>query len=241
MDYRHFKRNPNKVRAACKVGSDGSVIATRPSKLYFPERFLEKQLAVIGAQNYVVGIFAHVVDDTYFATFLGAAMVHVEPTAIATVKFGDDTYLELGFDPGARILVNQEVVQDGMLTYRIYDEIISKGHTPWYMSYDDLIKLLFTANDLAGVNLLANHAMLELNAAAVSRNAANMNQYYRHFIKSYEDILAHPPATIPLMSVSYGTTNTVSRIMGSYWEQGINSALVNPATKVENIERLLRT
>jgi hypothetical protein len=241
MDARQFKRDPEKVRQACAVGADGSVVALKHSKIYIPERFVEKQLAVIGAQNYIVGIFAHVVEDEFYAVFLGAAMIHVEPTSVATVKFGEDSYLELSFDPGARIIVTQEVIQDRILTYRIYDETISKGHVPWYLDYDDRIMLLFTADRLAGVRMLNNHAMLELNAAATSRDPANINRYYRHAVTSYDDVANHPPTTIPLMSVSYGTTNTVSRIMGSYWEQGIASALVNPSTKVENIERLLRS
>lgn len=241
MDARHLKRDPDKVRAACTVGQDGSVVALKPTKIYFPERFIEKQLATIGAQNYVVGLFAHVVEDQYYAVFLGAAMVHVEPTSIATVKFGDDSYLEMSFDPGARILTSQETVQDRLLTYRMYDEVISKGHAPWYLNYDDCIRLLYTADSLAGVGMLRNHAMLELNAAAICRDPKNINRYYRHAVQSYDDVAAHQPTIIPLMSVSYGTTNTVSRIMGSYLEQGIASSLVNPSTKVENIERLLRT
>ncbi len=198
-------------------------------------------MAEIGAQTYIVGIFAQVVDDKYYAVFLGAAMFHVEPTAIVTVKMDGDTYLELQFDPGARILVSQEVVQEDLITYRIYDEIISKGHMPWYMGYDDRIQLLFSADKLAGVGMLANHAVLELNAAAISRDSADINRYYRHAIKSYEDILTKPPTTIPLMSVSYGTTDTTSKVMGSYFEQGLNSALTNPSTQVQNIERLLRS
>lgn len=241
MHASQFTRDPEKVRQACAVGDDGSVVALKPSKIYIPERFVEKQLAVIGAQNHIVGVFAHVVDDKYYAVFLGVAMVAVEPTAISTVKFDDDSYLELSFDPGARILVSQEVVKDKILTYRIYDEMISKGHMPWYLGYDDRIQLLYTADALSGMGMLSNHAMLELNAAAISRDPANINTYYRHAVKSYADMEAHPPSTIPLMSVSYGTTNTVSRLMGSYFEQGVNSALVNPSTKVENIERLLRS
>lgn len=235
-----FVRNAEKVKAACKEGNDGSIIAVKPTKIYVPERFVEKQLVIVGAETFIVGIFAQVVEDKYYAVFLGAAMFHVEPTSIATVKFNGDSYLELSFDPGARILVSQEVVQDRLITYRIYDEIISKGHMPWYMGYDDRIQLLFTADRLAGVGMLANHAMLELNAAAISRAPANINQYFRHAVENYEEVDHQLPTTIPLMSVSHGTTNTVSRIMGSYLEQGLNSSLINPSTQVQNIERLLR-
>jgi hypothetical protein len=240
MDTTHFVRDPERVRKACREANDGSVVAVKPTKIVIPERFIEKQLAEIGAETYIVGIWAQVVEDKYFAVFLGTAMFHVEPTSIATVKYDGDSYLELSFDPGARILVSQEVVQDRLITYRIYDEVISKGHMPWYLGYDDRIRLLFTADKLAGVGMLSNHAMLELNAAAISRDPDNIARYYRHFVQDFKDLEQHPPLTIPLMSVSYGTTNTTSRLLGSYFEQGLNSSLVNPSTQVENIERLLR-
>lgn len=240
MDFRQFRRDPAKVQAACKEGNDGSVIALKKTVIYVPERYVEKQLAVIGAQTFIVGVFAQVVDDAY-AVFLGAAMVQVEPTSIATVKFGDETYLELSFDPGARVIVTQEVVQDKILTYRMYDEFISKGHAPWFLSYDDKIQVLFTSDELAGVKLMENHAMLELNAAATCRDPADINRYYRHGITDFHYVDTKAPINIPLMSVAYGTTNTVSRLMGSYWDQGVDSALVNPSSEVENIERLLRS
>lgn len=241
MSPHRYKRDPEKVRQACAVGEDGSVTALKPTKIIIPEQFVENGLAEIGAQVKVAGIFAHIVDDEYYAVFLGITMLTMEPTAITTVKFDDTSYLELAFDPGARIVTTREVVMDKMLCYRVYDEMISKGHMPWYLSYDDRVSLLFTADALSGMPLLSNHAMLELNAAAISRDPKNINSYYRHAVKSYADMEAHPPTTVALMSVSYGTTNTVSRLMGSYFEQGTDSALANPSTKVENIERLLRS
>lgn len=241
MDSRQFIRDPDKVRAACRSANDGSVIAVKPSKIYLPERFLEKQLASVGAVNYIAGLFAHVVEDRYYAVFRGVCMVRTEPTSIASVKFGEEAYLEFSFEPGARILVTQEVVQERILTYNFDDEVIAKGHVPWYCSYEDVMMLLFTADRLAGVGMLKNHALLELNAAAICRDPANVARYYRHTVSTYEDTVVRPPRSIPLMSVSYGTTDTVSRITGSYFEDGINSSLASPSDKVQNIERLLRT
>jgi len=234
-------RDAEAVKAACKEGTNGSIVALKPSKLIFPERFLEKNLATIGLRSYVVGCFAHVVEDRHYAVFLATAMVEVKPSAIATIKIDGDSYVEMGFEPGDTLLVAQEAIEDKLLTYQIYNELISKGHMPWYMHYDDRIKLLFTANALAGVNLLSNHAMLELNAAAISRDPKDINRFYRHAVESYAQADRDTPISISLMNVSYGTTNAASRLMGAYWEQGLNSELANPSTQVENVERLLRT
>jgi hypothetical protein len=236
-----LKRDVARVKASYKQGNDGSIIATKPTKLIFPERFLEKSLAEIGVRSYVAGCFAHVVEDEVYAVVLAVAMIEVKPSSIATIKIEGDSYIEMSFEPGDRLIVQQEAIQDKFMAFHMYNEIISKGHVPWYLHYDDRIKLLFTANKLAGMDLLSNHGVLELNAAAISRDPKDINRFYRHAVESYAQADKDTPISISLMSVSYGTTNATSRLMGAYWEQGLNSELANPSTQVENVERLLRT
>ena len=236
-----LKRDVAKVKASYREGNDGSIIALKPTKIIFPERFLEKNLAEIGLRSYVAGCYAQVVDDTDYAVVLAVAMLEVKPSSIATIKIDGDSYIEMSFEPGDTILVQQEAIQDKFMAFHMYNELISKGHMPWYMHYDDRIKLLFTANQLAGMELISNHGVLELNVAAISRDPKNINQFYRHAVESYAQADKDIPISISLMSVSYGTTNAVSRLMGAYWEQGLNSELANPSTQVENVERLLRT
>ena len=239
MDIRSLKRDADYVRKATAEGDDGSVIALKPSKIYFPERFLERQMATVADTTTVVGIFAHVVDDRY-SVFIANARVRLAPDAIATVKIDGDSYLELSFDAGSVILTTQEVVQDQIITYLIYNEMLAGGHYPWYLNYDDRMMLLYTSRRLAGVNLTSSHAMLELVVAATSRDPRDVSKYYRHTVDSYSDLTTRPPRAIKFMSVSLGTTNTTSRIMGAHFEQGLNSALVFPSTKVEKLEELLR-
>ena len=76
-------------------------------------------------------------------------------------------------------------------------------------------------------------------AAAITRDSANRAKYYRHTLSDLpsED---RPPTFIPLRSVTYGATNTTAKLMGSYWNDGLTSALVNPSEKTERIEQLLR-
>jgi hypothetical protein len=240
MDPRSFKRDAAFVRKACHKGDDGSIIALKPTVIYLPERFLEKSLAEPGSHMRIYGLFAHCVGDRY-AVYNGCCMVQVEPTTVTTIKLDQHAYLRLQFEVGARVLVASEVIQDRGLPYRIYEEILSTGHVPWYVNYDDKLKLLHTANRLANLNMLGSHAVLELNAAATSRDPKDIARYYRHTIQDYSDLEARPPTHIPLMSVTLSATNTNSRLMGSYFDQGMTSALAYPSTEVENVERLLRT
>jgi len=77
-------------------------------------------------------------------------------------------------------------------------------------------------------------------AAAIARNPNQRTEYFRH---SLDDTAVKPtnaPAWIALRNISLGATNTQARLMGSYWADGLTSALTNPSTRVERIEQLLR-
>jgi hypothetical protein len=58
MDWSRWTRSPEKVRAALKEQPDNSVVTSKPLKIYVPKRFMEKQLAQVAAEIYIVGIFA---------------------------------------------------------------------------------------------------------------------------------------------------------------------------------------
>ena len=240
MDWSRWTRSPEKVRAALKEQPDNSVVTSKPLKIYVPKRFMEKQLAQVAAEIYIVGIFAMVVDDTYYGVSTVNAMMRIKPTSIATGKFVHESYLEFQFDPGSVVIANTLLIKNDVLVYKIFDEIVAKGHTPWYVGYEDLAKLFASAEKHAGVKLKNSHAILEMFAAAVARDSVERSNYFRHVVKDQFDYVNKPPTIIPLRSVSYGTTNTTAKLLGSYWDDGLTSALVNPSTKTERIEELLR-
>jgi hypothetical protein len=240
MDWRRWKRDPDKTREALHVQSDGSVVTTRGLKIYVPERFKQKKLADISARCYIVGIYAMVVDDAYYGVDLTNAMMQIVPTAIRTVKFDQETYLEFSFDPGSIVFATTQLLKSDTLVYYIFDELFAKGRTPWYINYEDRGLLFASADKHAGVSLSGNHSILEMIAAATARNADNRSRYYRQGIESQEDIVKHPPAIVPLRSITYGATNTTSKLTGSYWDDGLDSALVTPSEQTERIETILR-
>lgn len=234
-----WTRNAAAVKADLVTQSDGSVITRSGCVIHIPERYLEKDLAELGENVSTIGIMAVIVGKNYATSTLNGR-VKLRPSKIATIRIDDVSYLELTFDPGAAVFVETQLVKDDVLAYKIFDEFIAKGRVPWFMSYDDLLKLFETADEFAGVNLGRSHAILEMIAAAICRDSRNREVYYRQSVKQQSDIVTRPPDTIPLRSISYGASNTTAKLMGSYWGDGRNSALTNPSDKVEKIEELLR-
>jgi hypothetical protein len=58
-------------------------------------------------------------------------------------------------------------------------------------------------------------------------------------VQSIDDIVKKPPVYIPLRSVTYTATNTTNKLAGSYFQEGLVSALVSPSERKERIESIL--
>ena len=240
MNPKKLIRDPSKVLASLKELPDNRLVTTKGCKIYIPVRYAERGLAQIGIETYIVGIYAITVDDTYYGVSIVNAMTRIEPTSTIKIMVDDEEYYEFSFDPGSTVMSSTLLVKRDTLTYNIYDEIISKGRVPWYMNYIDLSKLFETAKYHAGANIGQNQEVVELIVSMIARNPDNRHEYYRHSIKSLDDVTLKPPAVIPLKSVIYGATNTTNKLAGSYFHEGLVSGLNTPSDRVERIEDLLR-
>lgn len=240
MDIRKLVRDATRVKACLKELPDHRLIAIKPVKIYIPSRFAERNLASVGVETYIVGIYGMVVEDTYYASSTVNAMISIEPTSIMKILINGDEYYEFSFDAGATVMTSTDLVQTETLCYRIYEEIIGKGRVPWYLGYTQLGKLFDTAKKHAGANIGENQEVTELIASLITRSMEDRTKYYRTEVVDLADLAARPPAFIPLRSVQYAATNTLNKLAGSYFQDGVVSALVSPADRTERIESLLR-
>ncbi len=239
MDITKLRRDPEAVKASLK--EVGNVLyVSQPTKVYSPVRFSERNLAQVGAEIYIVGIYAMVINDFEWAVSLVDAMIRIEPTSYKIVNIDGDDYFEFYFEPGSVFCPNLELVKTDTLTYRIYDEIISKGKIPWYLSYLELGGIFDSAKYHAGTNIGSDREVTELIVSLIARNKEDRTKYYRQTVESLDDLQKNPPVFIPMRSVIYAATNTLNKIAGSYMESGVISALVSPSDRVEHIESILR-
>lgn len=244
MKHKSFVKDVARVHGSltevvdAKTGNE-SLVALKSCKIYIPVRFSERGLASVGVETTIVGLFAVVVEDKYYAVMIVNALMRIDPIATNKVVFDGDEYYEFSFNAGSTVIPTLSLVKQNTLVYRIYDEFISKGRVPWYMGYPELAKLFDTAKKHANANIGGDHEVTELIISMIARNPNDRSQYYRQFIQSPEDLVNHPPAFIPLKSVMYSATNTTNKLGGSYMQDGIVSALVSPSERVERIEGLL--
>lgn len=239
MDISTLIRDPNKARAALVRKGDLLVTPTG-CKIYFPVRYAERKLAVIGSEVTVVGYFGIVIDDKYYGVSKSTAKMNLKPSSLTIRDIGDEQFFELGFDPGAIVCTNVNLVVVDTTVYYIFDEIFAKGHIPWYYNYEDLTKMFVSAKKMSGFFPASSNVVMAIIAASITRDIKNPTTYYRQIVKTDEDLRGIKPLFIPFRSVIFGANNTTSKILGSYFNENILSALVNPSKKTEGVENLLR-
>jgi hypothetical protein len=234
-------RDAEKIHANLRESSDGKLITLVDCKIYIPVRFSERGLVSIEAETHIVGIYAIVMEDTYYGVSMVNAMIRIDPNGRNIVSIDGEDYFEFLFEAGSAVMASVNLVKSDILVYRIYDELISKGKIPWYLQYTDLAKLFETAIYHAGANIGRDHEVTELLVSMISRNPDNRVEYYRQVVKQESDLKTIKPAFIPLKSVTYSATNTTNKLAGSFFSEGVVSALVSPSLREERIESLLRT
>lgn len=234
-----FKRNKARVDAAYKqVGT--TLIALEPLKVYFPERFVERDLAKIEDVCYVLGFFAVVTEDNYYASSMVTAMMRMEPDRIGKAVIDDVPYIEFQFNKGSKFIASTDVVMNDNLPHRVYTELYSKARVPWYYDYDDIPAFFVNTRKYNGVRTADDPAIWEYIGAAMCRDPDDPTRYYRQRPTVRSDIKTKPPYYVALRNVSYGANNVVSKLSGSYFDDGVTSALTNPSDREERIETMLR-
>ncbi len=233
-------RNPTRVHDCLKELPGGQLITTVPCKIQIPQRFAQRGLAQVGLETYVFGIYALILEDGQYAVSNINAMLKISPFKTLTVEINEVPYYEFYFEANSIVADTVHLVCRGDLIFNVFDEFIIKGNIPWFFEYEDLGKIFDTASYHAKTDVASNFEVIELIASMLARHRQNRTKYYRTVIESEKDLKTNPPAYVPLNSVFYAATNTLNKLAGSYFNDGIVSALVSPSTENERIETLLR-
>ena len=69
--------------------------------------------------------------------------------------------------------------------------------------------------------------------SAITRSRKDLTQYYRNNPDGDYEFIA-------LRNTALGATNTLAKVMGSFYELGLTSALARESDRLEDIEEMLR-
>jgi hypothetical protein len=235
---RALVRDAEKVKSNLVTLEDGRVIAKKACSIQIPARFAERGLANISVDSSIIGIYAMVFEDAY-AVALDNVYLDIAPTEINKVSVRGDEYYSFVFAPGSVVFKSNTCVRVDAIPFLIYSEMISKGYVPWYLGMEDLANIFNKTKEQTGANIGEFREVTQLIVSLQARDRKDKTRYYRTVPQSAADLVKNPPEFIALRDVAYAPTNTLNRLGGSYFTEGVVAALNNPTERVEHIESIM--
>lgn len=229
-----LKRNAKNIIAQLTETKSNELFTKKACVIQFPKRYTESNLAEISRDTYLFGVYALIMDGEYAVSAI-PAYFHTSPERVSESEVDGVPYINFHYSPGCRVLDNTNVLRKDSLIYSLIYEFFLQGNVPWYVGYEDLAKVFDVAKEFADSNVAQNYAITEAMTAYIARIASDRAVQYRLDPKG-------SPAYIGLKgNVFYAAPGTVNKLAGSYFQDAIVSALVQPSSKTSHVEDLLRT
>lgn len=235
-----YRRNAESVLAQIHVNQAGQAIVKQPMTIMAPVRFTEIGLGQVGIDNYLYGLFAVILETGEYSVMNVNALISIDPFKTLTTTIDEVEYHVFYFKEGDVLYKTIDLVQREAILFRVFDEFIFKGKVPWYVDSDDMGSLFATAAKHAGSRVANNPEVMEFIASLVTRSKKDRMKYLREVAETLKDFSAENTEFVPLKSIFYSVKSTVNKLTGSYFNDGVVSALVTPTTKTDKIESILR-
>lgn len=241
MDLSTLTRNRDKVRANFVELDDNSVVAREGCKIYIPQRYINKGLANVSETVWSVGEFIVVTDSGYYCAMLVPAIVQLVPSEVRQIKLDGNPYYELSFAAGSVVIETTWIPKSDNCIPPLFNEFVINGNVPYGYSLFDLVKAFALSPKYTGFKMGANPQVYETIINIIARNADDLNLQYRTVPFALDDVYKKPPVIVGLRNPAVTSTNTVAKLIGSYFQDGTVSALINPSDRVEGVEAILRS
>jgi hypothetical protein len=237
VDVSNLTRDPDYIKHNLVLAKD-IVVTKKDMTIHIPIRYPQKSLAILGEQNYCVGIFPIIMDNRYSVMSL-MSLLHLGQASIDEITINDTNYYTFFFEAGSTFIQETEVIRDDAITFNVFDEFISQGNIPWFIEYLDLANIYDTADIYADSKMPKYKYPYEILISLMTRSQKDRMKLYRYTLNTYKDLETYPDFT-QLKSVMYMSKSTLNKLAGAYMDEGVMSALVYPNDRVERIEKLLR-
>ncbi len=120
-----------------------------------------------------------------------------------------------------------------MLSYNLFENFFIYAKAPWFIGYDDLIKIMDNLVSYANSNLGDNFIASELVTSFIARTKKDKSVFLR------QDPTA-TPEFVDLTNVYFSALSTLNKVAGNYFTEGLTSALVQKEVTPTKLENLVR-
>lgn len=226
-----LKRDPKFIASHVTV-KDGAYYTDTLTMIEFPKWYSEKELFVTGDVSYVYGLFAIVIGDSYSVSRI-PTVINTKPVSITEVDRDGETYVQLFYGKGSKVLETTRAIMQPFLAYNFFDSYFMQAKVPWYITPEDLCYIMDNTVSYGGTNLGANQISNELLTGFISRTEKDKAVFYR----------LNPtgkPRYVDLMDVRYSSLSTTNKLAGNYFNESVTSALIQKETKPTTLENHVR-
>lgn len=233
-----LKRKPDTILSYFKqVGN--ALVVKKDITVLFPSRYVNKHLAYMGDTVNVLAIFAIVDDNGNYAIMNIPAMIELSPIMTNEVDINDDSYMALEFTENDVFTHNINLLQQDGFIYDLFDDFFIQGNIPWYLDYEDLSNILVLSQKYAGSRIGNNPLGLEILTSIAARIRSDKTVFFRTLSNDVTKMNKEKPTYVALQNIYYTFNSTLAKISGSYFKEGITSALVNHEKKKTKLEEIV--
>jgi len=221
-----------------KVGN--SIIAKTDITVMFPARYINKEMAFMGNSVKVISIVC-IIDksNNKYAILNAPCMIELTPYMTNEVDVDGVEHILLEFNKNDIFMPDVKIIKDDGLIYSIFDEFLIQGNVPWYMKYDDMSDVFKLADKYAGTKIGNNPMSMEIISSIIARDSEDKTVFFRKLAKDFSAMKKTVPSFVALMDIYYTFTSTLSKISGSYFKEGITSAIVNPEKSSNTVSEMI--
>lgn len=237
-----FNHAPDAIKSLLVKTDDGRIVCKDDIDIVFSELYIEKNLCSIMDTVNTIGMFAIIHPSTgNFGVFMIPAMVDLNVTLMNKFVNQDVTYRVLSYKKYDTIMEQSEVIVNDKLSYYLYNNFVELARVPWYIHYDALLGMFDQEWHYVGKLLTDVPQVIDMLISSIARDSKNDAMLYRGVVKSKEDIFANPPKWIPMKNISMGPADTMNKILGAYYDDGLASAIAKPSDVTTDVEKIMRS
>lgn len=224
MDITKLKRD-DRVLKRVLFHKDDKIHTKEDITVLFPERYMTIGLAEISRFVSLYGAIIVIDSKGSYGVLLFPSTIRFTPNAIQDEKINDKPYKALVFKKDTAITYDDMTIPLTEYIYDIYDDwLIKSNNIPFYMGYEDIIKLFIKSHELTGSSVGKSLMDIALPLSIIARSESN--EYLRTAHSRAEIVKMRDVRYVGLNDYDKGFKNVASLISnGAYLDKGINAAL----------------
>lgn len=226
-----MKRDKDFIQSQIYI-KDGKIYTKEKTIIEFPKWYENKELLDIQDVTYLYGVFAIIIGDKYSVSVI-PTLINTSPIIIREVERENGTYIQFVYGKDDVLIDNTNVVKKDLLSYNLFENFFIYAKCPWFIEYEDLIKILDNLYPYSNSNLGNNFVASELVTSFIARTKKDKTVFLR------QDPNAHAEY-VDLTNVYFSALSTLNKVAGNYFTEGLTSALVQKEKEPTNLENLVR-